>query len=119
MIPNTLKRLLAACLFPVASMTLAQGHDMKEMKGMDMPMSTSTPAIRQTTHMAQGTVKAVNAKSGEVTIAHGPVKTLNWPAMTMNFLVQDKVLLDKLAPGKLVDFEFTRSAKGYLLTAVK
>lgn len=119
MIQNTPKLLLAACLLPVALLALAQGHDMKEMKGMDMPMSTATPATQQTTHMAQGTVKAINAKSGEVTISHGPVKTLNWPAMTMNFLVQDKALLDKLTPGKLVDFEFTRSSKGYLVTAVK
>ncbi|WP_374256957.1 copper-binding protein [Aquabacterium sp.] len=116
---NTLKPLLTACLFPLTSLALAQGHDMKEMKGMNMPMSTQIPAKQQTMHMAQGTVKAVSSKSGEVTIAHGPVKSLNWPAMTMTFLVQDRAMLEKLAPGKLIDFEFMRSDKGYLVTSVK
>ena len=41
------------------------------------------------------------------------------PAMTMGFLVKDKMLLDKLAVGKRVDFEFVQGSKGYVVTAVK
>ena len=31
-------------------------------------------------HRAEGTVKSVDAKSGTVSIAHGPVASLKWPA---------------------------------------
>lgn len=120
MIKTTLKTLVAASLIPAATLALAQGHDMTGMKGMDMPAPTS-PARQTThiTHMAQGTVKAISVKDGEVTIAHGPIKTLNWPAMTMGFMVHDKTLFNKLAVGKKIDFEITPMGKGYLVTTVK
>ena len=44
---------------------------------------------------------------------------MNWPAMTMGFQVKDKMLFDKLAVGKKVDFEFVHGTKGYVVTAVK
>jgi Cu(I)/Ag(I) efflux system protein CusF len=52
-----------------------------------------------------------------VTIAHGPVQSLNWPAMTMNFLVKDKALLDRLSSGKKVDFEFVQQGRDYVITS--
>ena len=64
-------------------------------------------------------VKKVDAKAGLVTLAHEPVKGMNWPAMTMGFLVKDKMLLDKLTVGKKVDFEFVPGTKGCVVTAVK
>ena len=48
-----------------------------------------TPAQAQTAaaHPATGVVKSVDRAKGTVTLAHGPVKSLNWPAMTMPFTV--------------------------------
>lgn len=117
MIKKTLRSLIAISLIPAATLAMAQGDDMKGMKGMDMPVQTSpTP---RATHMAQGIVKAVNLKDGEVTIAHGPVKTLNWPAMTMAFMVHDKALFNKLSVGKEIQFEITPMGQGYMVSAVK
>jgi Cu(I)/Ag(I) efflux system protein CusF len=39
--------------------------------------------------------------------------------MTMGFAVKDKALLDKLAVGKKVEFEFVKEGKGYAVTGVK
>ncbi len=105
--------LAGACLSSLTALAMAQS----EMKKMDMPAQPS--ASQQTAHMAQGIVKAVNVKGGEVTIAHGPIKTLNWPAMTMSFMVQDQALFKKLVVGKKVDFEIVAYDKGYLVNAVK
>lgn len=102
---------LAAILSSAA--VLAQ-HRMDDMKGMDMG---SKPAAA--THHASGVVKSVDAGAGVVTLAHDPVKTLNWPAMTMKFQVKDKALFDKLAVGKAVEFGFEQSGKGYVVTSVK
>ena len=90
---------------------------MDDMKGMDAPKAA--PSSARTTHMATGVVKKVDARAGLVTLAHDPVKTMNWPAMTMGFQVKDKMLLDKLSVGKKVDFEFVQGSKGYVVTSVK
>jgi Cu(I)/Ag(I) efflux system protein CusF len=105
---------LALATILSSAAALAQHHNMDDMKGMDMG---AKPAAA--THHASGVVKSVDAGAGVVTLAHDPVKTLNWPAMTMKFQVKDKALLDKLAVGKTVDFDFEQSGKGYVVTSVK
>jgi Cu(I)/Ag(I) efflux system protein CusF len=66
-------------------------------------------------HKATATVEKVDPAAGVVTLSHGPVKSLNWPAMTMGFKVRDKALLDKLAQGKRVEVEFVQSGKDYVI----
>ena len=68
------------------------------------------------THSATGTVEKVAA--GQVTIAHGPVQTLQWPAMTMAFSAQEAALLEGVRPGDRVAFSFAESGSGYALTAI-
>ena len=92
--------------------------DASSMKGMDMP-AKSGAAARQSVHLARGEVKNVDPKGQVVTIAHEPVKTLNWPAMTMGFVVKDKKLIDKLAVGKKVELEFVQEDGKYVVMAVK
>ena len=84
-------------------------------------MDTASKPIAgtQAAHTATGVVKKVDAKTGTVTLAHDPVKSLNWSAMTMGFTVKDKMLLDKLAVGKKVEFEFVQQGKDYVITSVK
>jgi len=101
-----------------ASTAFAQ-QKMDEMKSMDMNKMPAASAPAAMSHQATGVVKKVDAKAGLVTLAHEPVKTMNWPAMTMGFQVKDKMLFDKLTIGKKVDFEFVQGSKGYVVTAVK
>lgn len=89
---------------------------MNDMKGMDMGGQKANPGA---THKAVGVVKEIDTKAGMVTFAHEPVKSLNWPAMTMGFAVKDTAVLDKLAVGKKVEFEFVKEGKGYAVTGVK
>jgi Cu/Ag efflux protein CusF len=103
-----------------------KGMDMKNMdakscqdmmKGMDMHQANKGgTSVR---HEAVGTVKSVDPAAGTVTLAHGPVKSLNWPAMTMGFAVKDKALFDKLSVGKKVDVEIVQQEGNYVITAVK
>lgn len=90
---------------------------MDDMKGMDAPMKAASSA--QVAHHATGVIKKVDAKAGVVTLAHEPVPSMKWPAMTMGFQVQDKMLLDKLTVGQKVNFDFVQGKKGYVVTAVK
>lgn len=70
-------------------------------------------------HRATGVVKSVDRAKNSVMLAHDPVKSLKWPAMTMGFAVKDKALLDKLQPGKKVEFEFVQQGRNYVITSVK
>jgi Cu(I)/Ag(I) efflux system protein CusF len=103
-----------------------KGMDMKNMdakscqdmmKGMEMQQANK--GNKTARHEAVGTVKSVDPTAGTVTLAHGPVKSLNWPAMTMGFTVKDKTLLDKLSVGKKVDVEIVQQDGKYVITAVK
>lgn len=97
-----------------------KGMDMKsgDMKGMDMS-GKKDGISKGSPHKANGLVKALDVQKSTVTIAHGPVPTMKWPAMSMMFKVKDKALLDKLAVDKKVDVEFAVEGKDYVVTAVK
>lgn len=114
---------LAVVLALAATSAMAQQKMMEGMKGMPMDnmkeMPMNKPAAGQTVHAARGKVTKVDAGAGVVTLAHEPVKSMNWPAMNMGFQVKDKMLLDKLGVGKTVDFEFVQADKGYVITGVK
>ncbi|MGJ7914783.1 copper-binding protein [Massilia sp. LXY-6] len=84
-----------------------------------MAMGQSGKETKAAVHQATGVVKNVDAGNGKVTLEHGPVKTLNWPAMTMTFGVKDKGLLDKLRAGQRVQVEFQEQGGSYVITSVK
>ena len=70
-------------------------------------------------HKASGTVTKIDPASSKVTIAHGPVQSLKWPPMTMNFVVKDRALLGKLSAGKKIEFEFVQEGRDYVVTSAK
>lgn len=113
---NIIKLVAVAALTIPATLTLAQSGD---MKGMDMKPMPAEKKASAKVHKATGVVKKVDLTKGEVTLAHGPVKDLKWSAMTMTFAVKDRMLLDKLAVDKKVDFEFVQQGSSYVVTSVK
>jgi len=118
-----MKRSIATLSFAVLVAAPALSHAQSGgMKGMDMKdMSPSAMAkdAKSGKHTAKGTVKSVDPKAGTVTLDHEAVKSMNWPAMTMTFKVQDKALMDKLAQGKKVEVEFEQRGKDYVVTSAK
>ncbi|WP_211454298.1 copper-binding protein [Collimonas antrihumi] len=105
----------------IAQSGSAKTMDMKgmDMKNMPMDNMNSGSTAKVTTHQATGVVKAVDTAKGTVTLAHGPVKSLNWPAMTMTFSVKDKMLFDKLAIDKKVTIDFAKQGADYVVSSVK
>jgi membrane fusion protein, copper/silver efflux system len=63
-------------------------------------------------HKAQGTVDGFDAKAGTVSLNHGAIPSLKWPAMTMEFKVANPSLLKDLKPGAPVSFEFLERQPG-------
>jgi Cu(I)/Ag(I) efflux system membrane fusion protein len=70
------------------------------------PVSAPASAAALPTFSAQGKVERIDAHS--VTLTHGPVPELKWPAMTMGFGKPDPKAFSDLKPGDSVHFEFRR-----------
>ncbi|MGC2457645.1 MAG: copper-binding protein [Gallionellaceae bacterium] len=87
------------------------------MNGMDMKAMNMKP--HDAAIDAVGVVKQVDQTRGIAVIAHEPIKSLGWSAMTMNFRIEDKALFDKLKQGKRVKFEFIIRGEDYVVTKVK
>jgi Cu(I)/Ag(I) efflux system periplasmic protein CusF len=95
----------------------SQGMGGMEMKGMDMKAEKSDS--KETRHKGTGVVTNVDPAHSKVTIKHGPVQSMHWPAMSMTFAVQDKSLFDTLRKDRKVDFEFVQRGKDYVVTSAK
>jgi len=69
-------------------------------------------AAHSVSHQASGTLDAIDAKAGTVTVTHGPVASLKWPGMTMDFVLANPALVDKFKPGAAVSIEFVERKPG-------
>jgi RND family efflux transporter MFP subunit len=85
------------------------------------PTSPDKPAAAsgKVGHQASGKVEAVDAKAGTATISHGPVASLKWPAMTMDFAFANPSQATALKPGTPIEFEFVERKPGeWVITKV-
>jgi Cu/Ag efflux protein CusF len=64
-----------------------------------------THAQAPQTAEGEGVVRSIDARANTVTIAHGPIAALGWPAMTMAFRVHSPEVLNGVAVGARVHFE--------------
>ena len=80
-----------------------------------MPMPEMAPSA--TTASASGTVEAVDIAAKTITIAHGPIDALKWPAMTMTFKAPE-VDLTALKQGDQVNFELTSAGMDGTVTKI-
>jgi membrane fusion protein, copper/silver efflux system len=73
----------------------------------------SAPAL----HDGQGTVESATPE--KLTISHGPIATMKWPAMTMGFGKPDVKAFADIHAGDKVHFRFKEGgASGYELVDV-
>lgn len=69
--------------------------------------------------LADGEVRKVDKAAKKITIKHGPVASINMPAMTMVFRVDDAGLLDKVKPGDKVKFDARKTGDKYMVTRIE
>jgi Cu(I)/Ag(I) efflux system membrane fusion protein len=88
--------------------------------GMSAAPKPNGEAKGAVTHRADGTIDAIDAQSGTVTISHQPVASLKWPAMTMDFALANASLVSGVKPGTPISFEFVERKPGeWVITSVK
>ncbi|MEJ0039608.1 MAG: copper-binding protein [Gammaproteobacteria bacterium] len=67
-------------------------------------------ASSDSAHRAEGRVTAIDDQG--ITISHGPVPSLQWPAMTMKFQAAPQTRPAEVTVGTRVSFSFTESGSG-------
>jgi Cu(I)/Ag(I) efflux system membrane fusion protein len=63
-------------------------------------------------HQAVGTLVSVDAKAGTASVKHGPIASLKWPAMTMDFALANPALVAGVKPGTSISFEIVERKPG-------
>ena len=69
--------------------------------------------------MTDGEVRKVDLEAGKVTLKHADIKSLDMPAMTMVFVVQDKAMLGKLKTGDKIRFKVINDAGKFTITEIQ
>jgi membrane fusion protein, copper/silver efflux system len=79
---------------------------------------SEAPPTAGSAHAGDGKVEKIGTDS--VTISHGPIPSMQWGAMTMDFKLPKEGIPRDIAEGSTVHFEFSAGAKGdFEITAIK
>lgn len=71
-------------------------------------------------HRAEGTIDAIDAQAGSATVSHGPIPTLKWPAMTMDFRLANPALAANIKSGSAVSIEIVERKPGeWVITKIE
>ena len=81
------------------------------MSGMAMPTGSKMGK-------GSGTVTAIDASAGKVTLDHGAILAVGWPPMKMGFSAKPE-LLKGVVVGDKVDFDVTVTGSAGEVTAIK
>lgn len=114
----------------ITLITLASSAIAADMQGMSpnqmqhMPMNQvgmSRSSNSDSTVLSAegiGVIDALDMQSGTIQLTHGPIKSLNWPAMTMSFPVVDKKLLQGLKVGNKIQFSLRNDNSSPVITKI-
>ena len=96
------------------------GLDVRGIDEVPVPQEGGkAPANKQksdTGYKATGAIESITARS--VTLRHGPVPALEWPAMTMTFATSGPAQLRGFKRGDKVNFRFEQKDGGPRITAI-
>lgn len=95
-------------------------HGSKPGKKEQIRPGTSSAASALAGHRGEGSIEAINLAHATVTIAHGPIASLKWPSMIMDFRVLDPASLRTLKPGQKIAFDMIEESAGeYVIVRIQ
>jgi Cu(I)/Ag(I) efflux system protein CusF len=103
--------LIAAACSPPAQQEAAKGE-------AEMNMPAPAPAAAGPV-AATGTVTAVDAAAGTISINHEPIAAINLPTMNMQFTAENPAILQGIAVGDRVAFEIKSASETGIVTMVQ
>jgi Cu(I)/Ag(I) efflux system protein CusF len=104
-----IRQLHLVTLLVVLALAVTQGAPVAACDGHGShgaAASQASAAAENRVYTATGVIQSVDAAAKKVTIAHGPVPAINWPAMIMDFAVEHAPMLEGLKAGDKARFDF-------------
>ena len=105
------RNIIAAVLIAIASalpaLAVEAHHEGK---------AAASPAAGQ---LSDGEIRKVDKDAKKITIRHGPIPSLNMPAMTMVFQVKEPAMLEQVKPGDKVKFEAQKLGGAFTVTKIE
>lgn len=92
-----------------------RGSEPMQMAGNDGARADEAAAATKAS--ATGTIEAIDAAAGKITIAHEPVPSLQWPAMTMGFRATPEQVAS-VRVGQTVRFDFESKGMDAAITQI-
>ncbi len=102
--------LLAAACSPAAQDAAKTG---------DMNMAETTAPAPAGPITSIGTVTAIDAAAGTLSLDHEPIAAISWPAMSMQFTAENPAILQGIAVGDRVSFEIKSATETSVITSVQ
>ncbi|MEI7841909.1 MAG: copper-binding protein [Gallionellaceae bacterium] len=90
--------------------TLTSGTALAEASAHDASQHQMQSTSKASSIQGMGVLKAINAKAGKIQINHEAIAALNWPPMTMWFVLHEPLPQD-IKVGDSVHFELTQNEK--------
>jgi Cu/Ag efflux protein CusF len=76
-------------------------------------------ATQSSSAMAEGEVRKVDKDAKKITIKHGPLQSLDMPAMTMVFQVKDPAMLEQVKVGDKIKFDAEKVGGAFTVTKIE
>jgi len=104
----------------IASPAWAASHQGGHGSHGDHGKAATTASTQATAgEMTDGEVRKVDKEAGKLTLKHADIKSLDMPAMTMVFVVQDKAMLGKLKTGDRIRFKVINDGGKFTITEIQ
>jgi Cu(I)/Ag(I) efflux system periplasmic protein CusF len=91
-------------------------HDRLRQALLLAGIALAVPALAQT---FDGEVRKIDKAQQKISLAHGDIKSLDLPAMTLAYRVKDPAWLDVVQTGDKVKFSAERINGQLMLTAIR
>lgn len=103
----------ASSLMITPAIAQPAGGAMKDMPGMQHG------AAEAKTGQGTGVITVIDQKAGKVTIKHGPIPAVGWPAMTMTFRANPPSVLSGAHVGQSVAFGVRTNGMDAQVTSIR
>ena len=95
----------ASLIMASAVISVAALSSVPSIAGMPNMPGMPNSAAAAKTGKGVGVITALDPKAAKITIKHGPIPSVGWPAMTMTFAAKPPALLKGLKVGQTVAFD--------------
>jgi Cu(I)/Ag(I) efflux system protein CusF len=101
----------------VAASVLAVGPALAQSMANMLSMNHAAPATK--TGQGVGVITAIDPRANTLTIKHGTISVVGWPAMTMTFKATPPALLRGARVGQTVGFDVRTKGMDAEVTALR